>query len=226
MVDFDHSVLDQQSVLQASAESPVPRARRGLLKRWALRLLEGENRVARAQTKTFLEIAHKLATRPRILVIGGATIGNGMDELYTLPDIDVIGFDIYSTRNIQFVADAHSVPLRDNCVDGVIIQAVLEHVVEPHRVVAEIERLLRPDGVVYADTPFLQQVHEGPYDFSRFTENGHRYLFKNFNECSAGSVAGIGKQMVWSLDHLFRGLFRSRTAGRAARVLFLLAALA
>ena len=32
--------------------------------------------------------------------------------------------------------------------DGVMIQAVLEHVLEPTRVVAEIHRVLKPDGLL------------------------------------------------------------------------------
>lgn len=73
---------------------------------------------------------------------------------------------------------------------------------------------------MYADTPFLQHVHEGPYDFTRFTESGHRYLFRHFREIDAGVVSGPGTQMVWSIDYLSRGLFRSRTAGILARTAF------
>ena len=37
-------------------------------------------------------------------------------------------------------------------------------------------------GIVYAETPFMQQVHEGAYDFTRYTVLGHRYLFKKFKQ--------------------------------------------
>ncbi len=57
---------------------------------------------------------------------------------------------------------------------------------------AEIHRVLRPGGIVYADTPFLQQVHEGAYDFTRFTDSGHRFLFRRFERIDSGSVAGCG----------------------------------
>jgi hypothetical protein len=99
----------------------------------------------------------------------------------------------------------------------VIVQAVLEHVVDPERVVGEIWRVLRQDGLVYAETPFLQQVHAGAYDFFRFTSSGHRYLFRRFTELAAGPVAGPGTQLLWSVDHLVRGLTRSELAGKVAR---------
>jgi SAM-dependent methyltransferase len=108
----------------------------------------------------------------------------------------------------------------------VLVQAVLEHVLDPAGVVAEIHRVLRSNGLVYAETPFLQQVHAGAYDFTRFTASGHRYLFRRFEELAAGPVAGPGTQLLWSVDHLVRGLTRSPFAGRVTRgLLFWLRAL-
>jgi SAM-dependent methyltransferase len=117
----------------------------------------------------------------------------------------------------QFVADAHQIPLADGSVDAVVVQAVLEHVLDPVAVVREIHRVLRPDGLVYAETPFLQQVHAGPYDFVRYTSSGHRYLFRAFAEIDAGPVAGPGTQLLWSLDHAVRGVLRSELAGKLTR---------
>ena len=81
---------------------------------------------------------------------------------------------------------------------------------EPGRWCAEIHRVLKPGGLVYAETPFMQQVHEGAYDFTRFTESGHRYLFARFDLIDSGVTAGAGTQLLWSLDYFVRGLFRSR----------------
>ena len=155
---------------------------------------------------------------PLVLVIGGGTEGNGVGALYTQDRARVLAFDIYGSELTQFIADAHRVPLTDGCVDAVVIQAVLEHVLEPSRVVAEIHRVIKHQGLVYAETPFLQQVHAGPYDFARFTSSGHRYLFRHFEEISAGVVAGPATALVWSVEHMVRGLVRSQTAGRIARL--------
>jgi hypothetical protein len=66
----------------------------------------------------------------------------------------------------------------------------------------------------------MQQVHAGAYDFVRYTSSGHRYLFRAFEEIAAGPVAGPGTQLLWSVDHLVRGLLRSQLAGKLARGLF------
>ena len=111
-------------------------------------------------------------------------------------------------------------PLADGSVDGVVIQAVLEHVLEPTVVAKEIHRVLRSGGIVYAATPFLQLVHEGPYDFTRFTDSGHRYLFRSFERIDSGSVAGAGTALWWSIDYFVRALTRSVPLGRIMALCF------
>jgi SAM-dependent methyltransferase len=176
------------------------------------------NRTATENVQRLLSLLPGRA--PLILVIGGGTMGNGLERLYADRRLRLVAFDIYPSRLTQFIADAHWIPLAPASVDGVIIQAVLEHVLDPEQVVREIHRVLRPNGLVYAETPFMQQVHAGPYDFVRFTSSGHRYLFRAFEEISAGPVTGPGTQLLWSLDHLARGLLRSKLAGRLVRALF------
>jgi SAM-dependent methyltransferase len=218
IVDFESSLLDLSALERRSGASDV--ARGASINRWGwLR-----NLYARPSTPS-RRFAERLraslrgrSRRPTLLIIGGGTLGPGLRTLYDDPDIDVISFDLYESPWTRFVADAHAIPLADSSVDAVWIQAVLEHVLDPWRVVAEIERVLFPGGVVYAETPFLQQVHEGPYDFTRFTESGHRWLFRRFERLDSGVVAGPGTQMAWSVEHLVAGLVRSRTAGRAARL--------
>jgi len=157
---------------------------------------------------------------PVVLVVGGGTIGNGVEALYADARLRLIAFDVYGSPVTQFIADAHQIPLADASVDAVVVQAVLEHVLEPGHVVEEIHRVLREDGLAYAETPFLQQVHAGPYDFNRYTSSGHRYLFRSFDEIATGPVAGPGTQLLWSVDHLVRGLMRSELPGKLARALF------
>jgi SAM-dependent methyltransferase len=157
---------------------------------------------------------------PLILIVGGGTIGNGLEALYANPAARLLAFDIYGSAFTQLIADAHRIPVVSESVDAVIVQAVLEHVLDPAGVVGEIERVLRPGGLVYGETPFLQPVHAGPYDFTRFTSSGHRYLFRRFEEVLAGPLDGPGTQLLLSVDHAVRALFRSELAGKVARGAF------
>jgi len=159
--------------------------------------------------------------RPRALVVGGASVGDGCAPLVDAPDIDVVSFDIYATNETTFVGDAHRIPLADSSFDAVWIQAVLEHVYSPVLVVDEIARVLRPGGLIYAETPFLQPVHEGAYDYLRFSPSGHRLLFPAFDELAAGPLGGPGAILNLATRGLAGGLSRSRRIAQAAYFLTL-----
>jgi len=220
LVDFERSILEPAE-LQGSATGAGPGLNRWSIDRLPRRLRswwKPRNRVAARNVETLLGVLRGPA--PLILVIGGGTIGNGVEAIYADRRTRVVAFDIYGTPLVQFIADAHQIPFAGESVDAVLVQAVLEQVLDPGQVLEEIHRVLRPFGLVYAETPFLQQVHAGSYDFTRYTSSGHRYLFRAFEEIAAGPVAGPGAQMLTSVDHLVRGLLRSELAGKLARVVF------
>jgi SAM-dependent methyltransferase len=206
-------------LLKSDAASQIDRSK-GLLARLAVRLTVQRNKTAEQFASRLAAdlIAETKDRRPRLLIVGGGAVGNGIESLYADAGLDIVAFDIYRSDQCQFIADGHQIPLQDAAVDGVLVQAVLEHVLEPQRVVDEIHRVLRPGGLVYADTPFMQQVHEGPYDFTRFTESGHRYLFRRFELRDSGATGGLGTQLYWSLIYLGRGVHRR--AGQLAWAAF------
>ena len=206
LIDFAVSIFDRKmyetdngSVLQRDVTRRSVGSR---LHRFAF----GKNPIAASNCTKFVDLLKQEADRPIILVIGGGTIGSGADELYSDGSIELVGTDVFASPHTVLVADAHKLPFEDAVFDGVWVQAVLEHVLEPATVVAEIHRVLRRDGLVYAETPFMQQVHERAYDFSRFTQSGHRWLFRRFYEVSAGPTGGAGVAMVWSIRYFFRAL--------------------
>lgn len=156
-----------------------------------------------------------LAT-PRILVIGGSIDGTGMSILkQQLPQQTImVESDVAQGPNTNIIFDAHHIPFQSNTFDLVIVQAVLEHVLDPFQCVKEIERVLTENGIVYAETPFMQQVHGGKYDFHRFTDLGHRRLFRNFEEIDRGLVAGPGSSLAWALRYFFLSFAINKTMDR------------
>ncbi len=195
--------------------SYVPRAP-GFLTQ-ARAALIGESPVTRRNCARFvanLKASVPTAGRPRVLIIGAGEKGQGTANLWDDPQLDRIGVDIYKSENVDLVCDAHYLPLPSESFDGVWIQTVLEHVVGPAVVVAEIHRVLRPKGLVYAETPFMQQVHEGAYDFTRFTVTGHRYLFRDFEMIEIGGNGGAEVSLAWSIRYFVWALARSARLAR------------
>lgn len=220
LIDFENSVVDRETVTKTRGASEVERADYSGPARLVKRILSPENRNTRENIRKLTEMLHALPNPARLLVIGGGSVGRSLSPLYDDDRIEIYSFDIYASPTVQFVADAHKLPLADDFFDAVIVQAVLEHVLEPDKVVAEIWRVLKADGLVYAETPFMQHVHEGAYDFTRYTESGHRYLFRNFSRVDSGVCGGPGMQLMWSVDYFARSLFRSRAAGKLAKLAF------
>lgn len=222
LVDFERSIVQRTDLEPPLDTEQSPYAPRGRsidrVPLWLRSCWKAQNKVAARHIDLLLSLLREPS--PLVLVVGGGAMGNGVEAIYAEPRMRVLAFDIYCSPLTQFIADAHRIPVAARSVDAVLVQAVLEHVLDPSQVVSEIERVLRPAGLVYAETPFLQQVHAGPYDFVRYTSSGHRYLFRAFEEIAAGPVAGPGTQLLWSVDHLTRGLLRSQLAGKLARGLF------
>ena len=140
----------------------------------------------------------------RVLIIGGGVTGNGMKSFLSNPNIKITVTDVSFVGDIHVVCDCHDLPFQSNSFDCVIAQAVLEHVVDPYRCVEEIYRVLDEKGIVYAETPFMQQVHGGAYDFTRFTWLGHRRLFRKFEEIKSGTCVGPGSALAWSWRYFLR----------------------
>jgi len=126
--------------------------------------------------------------------------------------------DIDLGADVDIFCDGHDLPFVDGSFDAVITTAVLEHVLYPERVALEIGRVLRTGGVLYSELPFMQQVHEGAYDFTRYSLSGHRRLFRQFAELQSGMAAGPATALVWAIENFALAFFSGRHARLMAKV--------
>lgn len=157
------------------------------------------------------------------LIIGAGDDTSLADEMRSHFD-RVIVSDVVLGPNVDVICDGMELPIRDDAIDCVLLLAVLEHVLDPAKVVSEVRRVLRDGGIVVADTPFMQPVHMRQYDFTRFTDLGYRWLFRDFEEISRGVSVGPASGLVWSVMYLFRSMGWSRSSALAlatlARLMF------
>ena len=69
------------------------------------------------------------------------------------------------------------IPVDDNRFDYIVFNQTLEHLKEPKRALAELYRVLAPGGKILCTVPLFYEEHEKPFDFFRYTQFAHRYLF-------------------------------------------------
>ena len=201
-------------------ETTIPKDRENNFKRIIRKLVPkiSSNISNKKNYKLLSELLLNNSKNPNILVIGSGIEGNGMEILRSESCINIISSDVSISDNTDLICDAHDLPFKNKSFDAVISQAVLEHVADPFRCVEEIHRVLKADGLVYAETPFMQQVHMAPYDFTRFTFVGHRRLFRKFKEIDSGVCCGPGMALAWSYQYFLLSFFESELIRKFVRL--------
>jgi SAM-dependent methyltransferase len=61
--------------------------------------------------------------------------------------------------------------------DAILFTQVMEHLPEPDRVVRELNRVLKPGGLLLYTGPLFYEEHEIPFDFHRYTQFAVRRIF-------------------------------------------------
>lgn len=110
---------------------------------------------------------------------------------------DVVNVDFIAYPGVDVCADIASLPLANESCDGIFVIGVLEHVPDPCAVIAEIHRLLKKDGFVYAFFPFMQGYHASPHDYFRTTRQGIQVLFASFTDIEVQNTGGPTSGFLW-----------------------------
>ncbi len=182
----------------------------------------GKNLGSKENFEHFGELLLERVSNPVVLVVGGRIPGQGFEALISQPAIRLVETDVSFGPRTQVVCDAHDLPFPNGAFDGVVIQAVLQYVADPARCVQEIERVLKPWGLVYSESAFMQQVVNGCCDFTRFTHLGVRRLFGRFRELRSGPVGGPGMALAWAAHYFLLSFASHKPARRAIHAVALL----
>lgn len=105
------------------------------------------------------------ASKPKAFLPSGARY-IGLDYYST-------AMDWYDTRPDVF-GDAQALPFADSSIDHALLLDVIEHIPDPDRSLAELNRVLKPGGSLVLQVPFLYPLHDEPLDFHRWTRHGLR----------------------------------------------------
>jgi SAM-dependent methyltransferase len=110
---------------------------------------------------------------------------------------DVINVDIFAFNEVDMVADALDLPINERSVDLIINIAILEHVADFEKIVGEMHRVLKKGGEFFCYLPFIAPFHAAPDDFHRWTMEGVKQYFQQFEKSSVFIGVGPTSGMLW-----------------------------
>lgn len=79
----------------------------------------------------------------------------------------------------DYLNQADNIPVENDYFDMVLMTEVLEHALYPNKILNELFRVLKNNGVLIATMPFLYPIHADPDDFQRWTPDKIKKEFIN-----------------------------------------------
>lgn len=97
---------------------------------------------------------------------------------------DYVGMELDTEENragkkADYFYDGEVFPFPDSSFDSIVCNQVFEHVFNPDVFLAEVGRVLKPNGTLLMTVPFVWDEHEQPWDFARYSSFGIRHVLGN-----------------------------------------------
>jgi len=130
-------------------------------------------KLSRVRESKFLE---RYSSDLRTLDIGAKSKENGR----YFPNITTLNLEQH--KDVDILADAENLGglIENESFDIILCLSVLEHTKHPEKIIREIKRILKKEGLVIVTVPFIMSLHDTPDDYWRFTKYGLLELFKDF----------------------------------------------
>jgi SAM-dependent methyltransferase len=101
-----------------------------------------------------------------------------------------IGCDFAEHSGISLRADAHNLPFLNNTFGLIVIWQAMEYLHNPYQVMSEIQRVLKPGGIIIGSVSFLEPMHGRVY--FNFSQYGLEELLRQNGFCDIFLSPGIG----------------------------------
>lgn len=119
----------------------------------------------------------------------------------------LISADIEKSGRVDIICDSHHIPLKKEKFDKVLCVNSFYYFSDPFRAMDEIHRVLKKDGKIVMQMPFIYPIHDAPVDKYRFTEYGIRNLLKDkFKVDKIEAIGGIFSLPSVILHSLIKGI--------------------
>lgn len=150
------------------------------------------------------DIEERVLDNATVLVVGCGDGGSVQDGcLKSFISDNIVASDVIDSEFSDMKCDLHDLPYQSESVDGIICQAVLEHVEDANAAINEMTRVLKPGGYLFIDVPFLQPYHAFPYDFRRYTVRGLENKLDHLQKLYSGASVGLRRHLPGSSRNIW-----------------------
>jgi len=111
-----------------------------------------------------------------------------------------VGVEPFEGGANTVVADAEDLPFEDNSFEVAIMHAVMEHIPDVSKAIAEAARVLKPGGVLVGYVAFMECFHEISYSHLSFKALEH------FAKVNGMKLEKVGGGRRFGLDYHFQVL--------------------
>ncbi len=114
----------------------------------------------------------------RIIDLGGRA-RSGYLRKTDFRDRESLVFDIVQEDGVDVVGDAHemSAYFAPASIDAIMSVSVFEHLIMPWKAAVEMNRVLRPGGLIFVSTHQTVGMHDRPWDYYRFSDTSWKGIF-------------------------------------------------
>jgi len=154
----------------------------------------------------FIKICKNTLPIKDIIYEFGSFIVEGHEHIADLRPIfegmKYVGTDMREGKGVDEVMNYQDLPLESNSISTAISCETLEHTEYPRKAMSEMHRVLKDNGICIITSMFKFPLHDYPYDYFRYSEEGFRSLLSEFDsvyvashgadELYPTSVIGIG----------------------------------
>lgn len=131
------------------------------------------------------------------------------DKVVEYTGVDIKSESYQTEIQPDYFWDGNILPFKDAEFDIVLLTEVLEHIPYPANILAEIRRVLKPDGLLFVTVPFFWGLHDIPFDEYRYTPFALERILKDsnfeivemkpagrWNACLASMIAQYGRRYL------------------------------
>ncbi len=144
--------------------------------------------------KDFMEICAKtLSISEPIFEFGSLQVPGqeGFADLRSFfPGKEYFGADMRKGPGVDMILNLHDIDLPSESVGTVLMLDTLEHVEYPRKAIRNVEKILKPEGILIISSVMNFPIHDFPYDYWRFTPEAFKSLLRPFD---LSFVESVGK---------------------------------